>query len=85
METLTQQGLISVVGGGDSVAALEAFGKTGAGSYVSTGGGATFVGGRFVARCRGHCQFRRISHVHAFCVMENSFHAQLCRCTEPAM
>jgi phosphoglycerate kinase len=41
METLTQQGLISVVGGGDSVAALEAFGKTGAVSYVSTGGGAT--------------------------------------------
>jgi phosphoglycerate kinase len=41
MEDLTKQGLISVVGGGDSVAALEAFGKTGAVSYVSTGGGAT--------------------------------------------
>lgn len=39
---LTQNnGCISVVGGGDSVAALEAFGKTNDVSYVSTGGGAT--------------------------------------------
>lgn len=37
----TEQGSVSVVGGGDSVAALEAFGKTKEVSYVSTGGGAT--------------------------------------------
>eukprot|EP00543_Licmophora_paradoxa_P007406 CAMPEP_0202446800 /NCGR_PEP_ID=MMETSP1360-20130828/5380_1 /ASSEMBLY_ACC=CAM_ASM_000848 /TAXON_ID=515479 /ORGANISM="Licmophora paradoxa, Strain CCMP2313" /LENGTH=435 /DNA_ID=CAMNT_0049063503 /DNA_START=55 /DNA_END=1362 /DNA_ORIENTATION=+ len=37
----TEEGGISVVGGGDSVAALEAFDKTDDVSYVSTGGGAT--------------------------------------------
>ena len=41
IEDCTKAGSISVVGGGDSVAALEAFGKTNAVSYVSTGGGAT--------------------------------------------
>jgi|UniRef100_A0A8J9S5R0 phosphoglycerate kinase len=41
IESLTKNGTVSVVGGGDSVAALEAFGKTEAVSYVSTGGGAT--------------------------------------------
>lgn len=38
---LTKEGTVSVVGGGDSVAALEAFHKTDQVSYVSTGGGAT--------------------------------------------
>ena len=41
LETITKEGTITVVGGGDSVAALEQFGKTEAVSYVSTGGGAT--------------------------------------------
>jgi phosphoglycerate kinase len=38
---LTKSGTITVVGGGDSVAAMEAFGKTNEVSYISTGGGAT--------------------------------------------
>ena len=41
IEEHTNNGATSVVGGGDSVAALEKFGKTKAVSYVSTGGGAT--------------------------------------------
>jgi phosphoglycerate kinase len=41
LETKTKAGCVTVVGGGDSVAALEVFGKTQAVSYVSTGGGAT--------------------------------------------
>lgn len=41
LEDLTKKGTITVVGGGDSVAAMEQFGKTDAVSYISTGGGAT--------------------------------------------
>ena len=42
VEILTkEENMVSVVGGGDSVAALEAFGKMDAVSYVSTGGGST--------------------------------------------
>jgi len=41
LEDLTNKGTITVVGGGDSVAAMEQFGKTNAVSYISTGGGAT--------------------------------------------
>jgi phosphoglycerate kinase len=41
LEIITEKGAITVVGGGDSVAALEQFKKTKAVSYVSTGGGAT--------------------------------------------
>lgn len=41
LEAVTKKGAITVVGGGDSVAALEQFEKTNVVSYVSTGGGAT--------------------------------------------
>jgi len=41
LSDMTEKGCVSVVGGGDSVAALEAFNKIQAVSYVSTGGGAT--------------------------------------------
>jgi len=41
LEEFTKNGCISVVGGGDSVSALEQFGMTKSVSYVSTGGGAT--------------------------------------------
>jgi phosphoglycerate kinase len=41
LEEITKNGCTTVVGGGDSVAALEQFDKTDVVSYVSTGGGAT--------------------------------------------
>jgi len=41
LEENTKNGVVTVVGGGDSVAALEKFGKSEVVSYVSTGGGAT--------------------------------------------
>lgn len=41
LEKITKEGTVTVVGGGDSVAAMEQFGKTDVVSYISTGGGAT--------------------------------------------
>jgi phosphoglycerate kinase len=41
LKEVTKNGAISVVGGGDSVAALKAFDEMESVSYVSTGGGAT--------------------------------------------
>jgi 3-phosphoglycerate kinase len=41
LEAVTKKGAVTVVGGGDSVAALEQFHKTNVVSYVSSGGGAT--------------------------------------------
>jgi len=41
LEEITENGTITVVGGGDSVAALQAFNKSNAVTYISTGGGAT--------------------------------------------
>ena len=40
-EATAKRNAITIIGGGDSVAALEQFGKTEVVSYVSTGGGAT--------------------------------------------
>jgi len=41
LKEITAKGTVTVVGGGDSVAAMEAFGETKSVSYISTGGGAT--------------------------------------------
>jgi phosphoglycerate kinase len=76
LEDTTKAGCITVVGGGDSVAALEVFGKTSAVSHVSTGleplAGEILPGVAAIADCEQqepNCHFLKCAVTHLFQMM----------------